>query len=88
MLREAQNTLDITVVTPTFNRAKLVTRALESVRSQFRPPASIIVVDDASSDGTPAVVGRWADETGLPVIPHRLRHTGDSTFKNSAQLLL
>lgn len=76
MLREAQNTLDITVVTPTFNRAKLVTRALESVRSQFRPPASIIVVDDASSDGTPDVVRRWATETGFPVTVEVLQQNG------------
>ena len=80
--------LDVTVVIPTFNRTTLITRALESLRNQHHLPARIIIVDDASSDGTPAVVGRWADETGLPVIPHRLRHTGDSTFKNSAQLLL
>lgn len=76
MLCEAQNTLDITVVTPTFNRAKLVTRALESVRSQFRPPASIIVVDDASSDGTPDVVRRWATETGFPVTVEVLQQNG------------
>lgn len=68
--------LDITVVTPTFNRAKLVTRALESVRAQPRPPARIIVVDDASSDGTPEVVRRWAAETGFPVTVEVLAQNG------------
>lgn len=76
MLRNAKNALDITVVTPTFNRAKLVTRALESVRAQPHPPARIIVVDDASSDGTPEVVRRWASETGFPVTVEVLGHNG------------
>lgn len=76
MLRNAKNALDITVVTPTFNRAKLVTRALESVRAQPHPPARIIVVDDASSDGTPEVVRRWASETGFPVTVEVLEHNG------------
>lgn len=76
MLRDAQTTLDVTVITPTFNRAKLVTRALESVRSQPCPPARIIVVDDASSDGTPDVVRRWATETGFPVTVEVLRENG------------
>lgn len=68
--------LDITVVIPTFNRAKLVTRALESVRAQPRPPARIVVVDDASSDGTPEVVRRWAAETGFPVTVEVLAQNG------------
>lgn len=76
MLRDAKPPLDITVVTPTFNRAKLVTRALESVRAQPRPPARIIVVDDASSDGTPEVVRLWAAETGFPVTVEVLAQNG------------
>lgn len=72
----AKPPLDITVVTPTFNRAKLVTRALESVRAQPRPPERIIVVDDASSDGTPDVVRRWAAETGFPVTVEVLEQNG------------
>lgn len=76
MLRNAKNALDITVVTPTFNRAKLITRALESVRAQPHPPARIIVVDDASSDGTPEVVRRWAAETAFPVTVEVLAQNG------------
>lgn len=59
--------LDVTVVIPTYNRAKLITRALDSVRNQRTPPARIIVIDDASSDGTPDVVLKWATESEVPV---------------------
>ena len=42
----------ITAVIPTFNRGGLVTRALESVLGQSRPPDEIVVVDDGSTDNT------------------------------------
>lgn len=68
--------LNITVVIPTFNRAHLIRRALESVRNQHQCPAQIIVVDDASTDGTPATVRNWAKETGFPVTVEVLKENG------------
>lgn len=68
--------LDVTVVIPTFNRTTLITRALESLRNQHHLPARIIIVDDASSDGTPDVVRRWATETGFPVTVEVLAQNG------------
>lgn len=42
----------VSVVIPTYNRAALVLRALESVLSQCRDGDEVIVVDDGSTDGT------------------------------------
>jgi glycosyltransferase involved in cell wall biosynthesis len=42
----------ISVVIPTYNRARLVTRALESVFAQTASPREVIVVDDGSTDDT------------------------------------
>jgi glycosyltransferase involved in cell wall biosynthesis len=71
-----RTTLSVTVVTPAYNRAKLILRALESVRGQSHWPERVIVVDDKSTDGTPDVVKRWAAETGFPVVVDVLSENG------------
>ncbi len=50
----------LSVVIPTYNRAKLLGETLESVFAQSIPCAEVIVVDDGSIDGTPDVVRPWA----------------------------
>lgn len=72
--------LDVTVVIPTYNRAELVIRALESVRTQRMPPAHIIVVDDVSTDGTPDAVQRWAAKHGVPVTVDVLARNGGAAI--------
>jgi glycosyltransferase involved in cell wall biosynthesis len=44
--------MDISVIIPSYNRAHLLARAIESVLSQDLAPREIIVVDDGSSDDT------------------------------------
>ena len=48
--------MKLSVVIPTFNRAKLLQRALESVFSQTVLPYEVIVVDDGSTDNTKEIV--------------------------------
>lgn len=67
MTDQATPALDVTVVTPTFNRARLIERALDSVRLQTRRVAEIIVVDDGSRDGTPDVARAWGERHGQQV---------------------
>lgn len=42
----------VTVVIPTYNRRYCLGRAIDSVMKQDCGPVELIVVDDASSDGT------------------------------------
>jgi glycosyltransferase involved in cell wall biosynthesis len=49
------------VVIPTFNRANLIGRAIDSVLAQTMGDFEIIVVDDGSSDGTREVVNALTD---------------------------
>lgn len=51
----------VSVIIPTWGRAELVRRAIESVRQQTYRNVEILVVDDASPDETRDVVKRIAD---------------------------
>jgi hypothetical protein len=85
----ARTELTISVVIITRNRAALLEKALASLVEQDRPPDQVVVVDNASSDNTPAVARSFADRLNLVLvheetlgIPHArnagLRHcTGD-----------
>lgn len=52
--------LPVSVIVPCHNAETTVERALESIADQARPPVHVIVVDDASADGTADVLRRWA----------------------------
>ena len=52
----------ISVVIPAYNREKLILPTLRSVLGQIRQPSEVIVVDDASPDGTVEVVNAFARE--------------------------
>lgn len=51
--------MTIGVVIPAFNAERYLTDAIESVLRQTAPPDRIVVVDDGSTDGTPAVAERF-----------------------------
>jgi glycosyltransferase involved in cell wall biosynthesis len=61
----------ISVVVPTYNRARLVCAAIEGARTQTVSELQIIVVDDGSTDGTRERVGATGD-----VVYTELRHSG------------
>ena len=68
----------VSVIIPTFNRARFLKEALESVLAQDYQPLEIIVVDDGSKDETPHLVCHF------PVIYVRRGKTlGVSAARNS-----
>lgn len=53
----------VTVVIPTYNRATLLPRTIESVlRQTARADCDIVVVDDGSTDETPSIMRQFADQ--------------------------
>jgi len=72
----------ISVVIPTYQRAALLERSLESLTAQTLPRDSfeVVVVDDGSSDWTSSVCDRFADE--LPLRYLRIENSGISAAKN------
>lgn len=59
----------LTIAIPTVNRAELLGRAIESALAQSSPDIEIIVSDNGSTDGTPAVIERYANR-GLRTFRH------------------
>jgi glycosyltransferase involved in cell wall biosynthesis len=51
----------VSVIVPTYNRAGLLIRAIDSILSQTFTEFEVIVIDDASTDGTAAVLSGIAD---------------------------
>lgn len=68
----------VSVVIPTFERATLLPRALESVRGQTRPAGEVIVVDDGSTDCTAEMLRREFPEARYL----RRKHGGVSAARN------
>jgi glycosyltransferase involved in cell wall biosynthesis len=52
------------VIATCFNHERYVVDCLESIRAQTYPHIQLIVADDASKDGSVALIERWARETG------------------------
>ena len=51
----------VSVILPTYNRQRTLYRAISSVLTQSYADLELIVVDDASTDETPAVLARFSD---------------------------
>lgn len=74
----------ISVILPTYNRAKVLKRAVESVLAQDFTDFEVIVVDDGSEDETAAIMQEYRDPRVLFVpLPH---HRGGNACRNQGIL--
>ena len=56
------NDIDLTVFVITYNRAELLSNAIDSILSQSYRRFALVVVDNASTDNTYEIVNRYQDE--------------------------
>jgi glycosyltransferase involved in cell wall biosynthesis len=73
----------VSVYVATRNRAALLPRALESVWAQQGVAVDLVVVDDASDDGTPQLLDQWAAQGKLRWFRHE-RPLGACAARNRA----
>ncbi|MBA3884873.1 MAG: glycosyltransferase family 2 protein [Acidobacteria bacterium] len=70
----------VSVIVPTFNRADVLSRAIDSVLGQSFSDFELLVVDDGSTDGTASVVARYQDRR-VRYLPQP-RNAGVSAARN------
>lgn len=73
----------ITVVVPAYNRATTITGCVRSVQAQTYAKWELLVVDDGSSDGTPQVVAKSAQNDNRPRLLRQARNGGAQAARNA-----
>ncbi len=76
----------ITVIIPVYNREKLLARCLDSIAAQDYRPVRVIVVDNASEDGSRGVAEEWggthrASDFEVTVVSQPLRGASAARMK-------
>ncbi len=66
MIRRVEPSVSCSVLLVTYNDEPLVRQALDAIAAQTWTDAELIVIDDASSDGTVAIIRDWLAATGWP----------------------
>ncbi len=67
---------EISIILPTYNRAKHLPKAIESVINQTFEDWELIIIDDGSQDDTFAVVDPYLDSLKIRYIKHKNRQAG------------
>ncbi|MBK8410454.1 MAG: glycosyltransferase [Sandaracinaceae bacterium] len=56
----------ISVVIPSYNHARFLGDAIQSVIAQIRAPDELLVIDDGSTDGSPEVAAQALQHAPFP----------------------
>ncbi len=72
----------IDVIIPVYNGKEFILKALQSVAAQTLLPASIIVVDDGSTDDTYAILSEYAKESKIKIQIIQQENKGLSAARN------
>jgi succinoglycan biosynthesis protein ExoO len=82
--RDRESSLKISVIIAAFNVERFVGRAIDSVRNQTIADWEIIVVDDASQDGTPDIAREYAGADPRISLIRQTDNRGPSAARNRA----
>ena len=72
----------VSVVIPTFNRARSLPGAMRSVLAQTHSNLELVIADDASTDGTEELVREWAARDARVVYLRQERNAGAGAARN------
>ncbi len=84
MNREKEYSYTFTIFIPTYNRAHLLPRALESIAVQTYKDFEVIIVDDGSTDDTKEIVQEWIEKEIFPIRYFYQENKGKPSAHNRA----
>ena len=73
----------VAIITPTYNRAHTIVRAVESVLAQTHRNWELIIRDDGSRDNTAEVLAPYLTDARIRYLP-RVENKGVNTTRNEA----
>ena len=77
-MRKRNNTVEVSIIIPTYNRGWIIKEAIDSVMAQDYRDFELIIVDDGSTDNTPAILHSYRDE----ILVFRQENQGVSAARN------
>ena len=77
----------LTIFTPTYNRARLLPRLYESICRQDSNDFLWLIVDDGSTDNTRQLVTAWQQEAKVEIVYHRQENGGKMRAHNTGVAL-
>ena len=76
----------ISVIIPTFNREEHIGRCLDSVVTESFDDYQVVVVDNASTDDTAGVAGRYVDRMDLEIVVNDVNHERSFSRNRGAEI--
>lgn len=70
----------VSVIIPAYNAERFIGESVNSALAQTHADVEVIVVDDSSTDGTPALLAAYGDQIRV----HRQANAGAATARNTA----
>lgn len=77
----------VTVVIPTYNRAKFITRGINSILRQTTDRWKLLIVDDGSKDKTKSVVKPYLNDPRIRYVKRKKNRGVSSTLKHALSLV-
>ncbi len=81
-MSKTEQTTSVSVIIPTYNRAHLIGRALNSLANQTYKDFEVVIVDDASTDDTEAYIKGFSDFLNIQYVRHE-KNKGEAAARNT-----
>ena len=78
----------LTVVIPNYNKSGYLEKCIESIEGQTYKPAAVIIVDDGSTDGSPAIIDRLTKRYPNVRAYYNMKNSGVSNTRNTGLSLV